>query len=88
MLPPPPLTVAVFCNNGGAFVTAAVRVMTPESDAAEIGEVLLQTTSPLLFTQFHPLPDAETKVKPDGRTSSTVTVDVVAVPPALCTVML
>ena len=84
--PPPPVTLAEFWIDVKLVVTLTVSAMTAFEPAA-IGAVLVQTTSPLLFRQLHPVPLADTKPRPLGSISETVIVEEVAAVPLLLTVM-
>jgi hypothetical protein len=87
MEPPPPLTVAMFTMEAAAVFTETVSVMALENPFAGIAAVLLQVTVPEAAPQFQLLPNAVTKLKPAGKTSVTVTVDVVADWPVFSTVI-
>src|SRR6476660_4970316 len=84
---PPPLTLAVLVTVGkAASATETVRVMLGAMPAAAIAVVRVQVTVVAGGTlQVQPVPAAETRPRPLGRTSVTGTVPVVAEPPPFAT---
>ena len=67
--------------------TETVSVMAPENPFAGIAAALLHVTVPEAAPQLQLVPDAETKLKPAGKTSVTVTGEVVAAWPVFSTVI-
>src|SRR5580765_1401464 len=84
---PPPLTLAVLVTLGTAAAsTETTRVIPGVLLPAPSVLVRVQVTVPVANPQLHvPPPVAETKPRPAGSTSVTVTLAVVAAPPSFVT---